>query len=334
MDGFNANSHVNGKIPVVAVVGPTASGKSALAVELALRFNGEVVSADSMQIYRNVPVGTAQPSEPEKKGIPHHMVAFQNLDEPFSVADYVERAAQCIAGIDSRGKLPILAGGTGLYVRSLLENIQFSEQESNPELRRQLTERANQEGAESLWKELENLDPACAKQVDSGNIKRVVRALELYYTTGMQLEERLALSRSVPSPYLPFKIGLNFRNRASLYEHIDRRVDWMLEHGLLEEAEQVLRLPPEITARQAIGYKEFDAYFSGEQTLRQAAECLKRESRRYAKRQLTWFRREKELHWLYVDDFTAPEALFEQAAREVKSFFGTLETKKEAQVNE
>ena len=144
----------------------------------------------------------------------------------------------------------------------------------------------------------------------------------------MYRRQRLALSRSVPSPYLPFKIGLNFRNRASLYERIDRRVDWMLEHGLLEEAEQVLRLPPEITARQAIGYKEFDAYFSGEQTLRQAAECLKRESRRYAKRQLTWFRREKELHWLYVDDFTAPEALFEQAAREVKSFFGTLDTKR------
>lgn len=330
MDGFNTYSQANRKIPVVAVVGPTASGKSALAVELALRFNGEVVSADSMQIYRNIPVGTAQPSEPEQRGIPHHMVAFQNLLEPFSVADYVERAARCIADIDDRGKLPILAGGTGLYVRSLLENIQFSEQESNPELRQQLTERANREGPESLWKELENLDPACAKQVDSGNIKRVVRALELYYTTGMQLEARLALSRSVPSPYLPCKIGLNFRNRASLYERIDRRVDQMLEQGLLAEAEKVLQLPPEITARQAIGYKEFDAYFSGRQTLQQAADCLKRESRRYAKRQLTWFRREKELRWLYVDDFTTPEALFEQAAQEVEHFLGMLDMEKEA----
>lgn len=321
------------KIPVIAVVGPTASGKSALAVELALHFHGEVVSADSMQIYQDIPVGTAQPTEEEKKGIPHHLIAFQNLEQPFSVADYVDRAAHCISDIYQRGKIPVLVGGTGLYIRSLLENLQFPEQQSSLDLRKRLMARVADEGLESLWKELVNVDPACAEQVDSANMKRVVRALELYYATGMKMEERVAFSRSVPSPYQPFKIGLNFQNRQSLYKRIDSRVDQMVRNGLLQEAERVMALPSSVTARQAIGYKEFFAYFSGEQTLDQAIECLKTESRHYAKRQLTWFRKEEDIHWFYVDAFKESHMLVEAAIRETEEFFN-MEDKKERRLCE
>ncbi len=291
------------KIPLIAVVGPTASGKSRLAVKLALNWNGEVVSADSMQIYRGMDIGTAKPAPEEMCGVRHHMIGFADPSRPFSVADYVRLAGQCIAGIDERGKLPILAGGTGLYVRSLLKNTRFAEAERDEALRARLFERAEREGAESLAAELESFDPQSARRIDIHNIPRLVRAIELYRTTGVTMTDHLRRSRLVPSPYDACMIGLAFRDRRKLYARIDARVDRMLEAGLVEEARAVLARPGAQTALQAIGYKELAPYFRGEITLVQAAETIKRETRRYAKRQMTWFRRDEDVHWIHVDDY-------------------------------
>ena len=291
------------KIPLIAVVGPTASGKSRLAVELALNWNGEVVSADSMQVYRGMDIGTAKPVPEEMRGVRHHMIGFADPSRPFSVADYVRLAGQCIAEIDKRGKLPILAGGTGLYVRSLLKNTRFAETERDEALRARLFERAEREGPESLVTELESFDPQSARRIDPHNIPRLVRAIELYRTTGVTMTDHLRRSRLVPSPYDACVIGLAFRDRRKLYARIDARVGRMLEAGLVEEARAVLARPDAQTALQAIGYKELAPYFRGEITLAQAAETIKRETRRYAKRQMTWFRRDEDVRWIHVDDY-------------------------------
>lgn len=292
------------QIPVAAVVGPTATGKSRLAVELALRSGGEIVSADSMQIYKGMEIGTAQPDESERKGVPHHLIGFADPEQPFSVADYVQLAADCIGRISGRGKLPILAGGTGLYVSSLLHGIRFSPEGRDETLRASLYRKAEtQEGKQALFEELRGFDPESAARIHPNNVPRVVRAIEIYRTTGETMTEQLLRSREAPSRYDACIIGLDYRNRGKLYGAIDRRVDEMMKSGLPEEAKRVLSLCGAPTALQAIGYKEFIPYFSGECSLFDAAERVKLVSRHYAKRQLTWFRRMENVHWIMVDDY-------------------------------
>lgn len=309
------------KIPVVAVVGPTASGKSWLAVELAKWLDSEVVSADSMQIYREMSIGTAKPTEADMDGIVHHMVDFLPISESFSVADYVAMAGECLREIDRRGKLPILAGGTGLYVRSLLQNLDFSEGDKDVSLRAALHQKAVEYGGSVLVEELRQFDPESAERIDPNNIPRLVRAIELYRMTGKTMTQLLEESRRQPSPYQVCMIGLNYRDRAVLYDRINRRVDQMLAAGLLEEADAVLRMEGGKTALQAIGYKELKPYLDGVLPLETAVENMKQGTRRYAKRQLTWFRREPDIHWLYPDDYPTRELLLEAAKTLVKECF-------------
>lgn len=304
------------KIPLLVIGGPTASGKTKLAVELALRQNGEVVSADSMQIYKGMQIGTAKPTLQEMQGVPHHLMGFAEPGQSFSVAEYVDLAKAKIQEIYERGKLPVLAGGTGLYIRSLISNTRFSQAENDSALREELAARARQEGPESLLQELASFDPESAARIDPRNLPRLIRAIELYRTTGVTMTEHLKNSRLEPSPYQVCFLCLNFRDRSKLYERINLRVDEMLEQGLLTEAEQVLNQPNGATALQAIGYKELLPYFRGEVSLEQAAETIKQETRRYAKRQITWFKREEQLHWLFVDDYPNFDALL-SAAQEI-----------------
>ncbi|WBY64973.1 MAG: tRNA dimethylallyltransferase [Thermocaproicibacter melissae] len=301
-------------IPVVAVVGPTATGKTRLAVGLSLRFGGEVVSADSMQIYRGLDIGTAKPTIEEMRGVPHHLIDFLDPSQSFSVADFVELASKSIADINARGKLPIVAGGTGLYIWSLLNGLNFLPQEKDEELRAKLKHMAEQEGTEKVWKMLREIDPESAERIHPNNVGRVIRAIEVYRVTGITMTEQIRRSREKPSPYDPLVIGLTYRDRSKLYDAINRRVDIMMQRGLLKEAETVFKMEHAATASQAIGYKEFFPYFRGECSVEESVEQVKRESRRYAKRQLTWFRRDESVQWLYVDEFANPDELLAKAA--------------------
>ncbi len=302
------------QIQLVSVVGPTASGKTGLSVELAKHFHGEIVSADSMQIYRGMTIATAKPTKEEQQGIPHHLMDFLPADSEYSVAMFVEDARRCINEINGRGKLPFVVGGTGLYVDSLLNHIQFHGEHRDEALTAQLWGEFEKNGLEPLLNQLEAFDPQTAARLRiEKNPKRVIRAIEFYRTTGMTLTEQNERSRKEQSPYRAVKIGLNFRDRERLYERINLRVDCMLEQGLLQEAQAVLSSPLSATSVKAIGYKELAPYFKGEAALEECIEKLKRETRRYAKRQLTWFRRDKEIHWLYVDEFDSFEELYNAA---------------------
>ncbi len=299
-------------LPVVA--GPTASGKTALAIELAKRFNGEVVSADSMQIYSELRIGTARPDEQEMMGIPHHLMGFVPLSRRYSVADYVEDARRVISEIVSRGKMPLMCGGTGLYIDSLVDNLQFSEDKEDLEYREHLKARAEREGAEALLEELRAVDPETANKLHPNNLGRIIRALEIYRNTGITMSEQVRRSKSQPSPYKACIIVLDCRDRKFLYDRINRRVDAMMAAGLLEEARFVLSQPEAPTAKQAIGYKEFAPYFAGEIPLEKAVEDLKQATRRYAKRQLSWFHRRKDAHFLYIDEYPGAGPLADAAA--------------------
>lgn len=300
------------KIPVVAVVGPTASGKSDLAVEICLACDGEVVSADSMQIYKGLDVSTAKPTQTEKKGIPHHMMDFLDNTESFSVAEYQQLAGECIRDIHSRGKLPVVVGGTGLYVDTLLDNVRLTEDSFDPQLREALMKRAEEEGAEALLTELEGIDPSYASKMHPNNVKRIIRALEVWYSSGITMTQQIENSHA-ESPYEVCYIGLDARNREFLYERINRRVGIMLENGLEAEAEDYLSQKNTATSSQAIGCKELKPYFDGEITLGQAADNLRQATRRYAKRQLTWFRRNERINWIYIDEYATKEALIQKA---------------------
>ncbi len=313
------------QIPVVAVVGPTASGKSRLAVELAKWLNSEVVSADSMQIYQEMTIGTAKITPEEMEGVPHHMIDFLPVTSPFSVADYVSMAKTCLQEIHNRGEIPVLAGGTGLYVRSLLQNLDFSEGDHDLSLREELTELANREGVEPLMEELRRIDPESAERIEPNNLPRVIRAIELYRTTGKTMTQHLADSRRNPSPYQVCMIGLNYQDRSVLYDRINRRVDEMMAQGLLEEARTLLQGEGGKTALQAIGYKELKPYFDGERSLEESVAFMKQATRRYAKRQLTWFRREEKIHWLYPDAYEDFRLLLEDAKELVTGTFGGAE---------
>ena len=284
---------------IAVVVGPTASGKTKLAVELALAHNGEVVSADSMQIYRTLNIGTAKPTAEEMQGVPHHMLDVAEPEEDFSVARYVEMAAACVDDVLARGKLPIVAGGTGLYIDSLLSGRTFASFSAESPLRGELQARAEKEGGERLWRELQGIDPEAAARLHPNDEKRVIRALEVWYQTGMTITEHNRLTQAIPPRYEALTLGLAFQEREDMWRRIDRRVDEMMEQGLVEEVRSVLDrgIPPTCTAMQAIGYKEMvQAVRTGGDVVA-AAEEVKLRSRQYAKRQLTWFRRNQATRW-------------------------------------
>ena len=289
------------KIPLLVIAGPTASGKTALAVEMAKNYNGEVISADSMQIYKGLNIATAKPTIDEMQGIPHHLIDFLEPDVPFSVADYVTLAGQKIREIRSRGKLPIVCGGTGLYISSLVDNIIFDDTGSDETIRKRLSDEAENKGNHYLWERLAQIDPETAEKVHENNLPRVIRALEVYEITGVKLSEHKINSRREPSPYDTCIIGLTCADRNKLYDKINRRVDVMLENGLVNECRTVYESGELKTACQAIGFKELIPYFEGKCELADCIEKIKLETRHYAKRQLTWFRNLNGINWVETD---------------------------------
>lgn len=298
------------RIPVAAIVGHTASGKTALGVEAAKYFGGEVISADSMQIYKGMDVATAKPTEEEKQGIPHHLMDFLDRECSFSVADFVELAGMKIREINGRGKLPIIVGGTGLYISSLLDNIKFAEIKSDENLRKSLEETARTEGNEKLFKRLEAVDPETAAELHPNNLVRVIRAIEVYELTGKKLSQYKVESRLIPTPYKSVIIGIGYNDRQKLYDRINKRVDIMAQNGLVEEAKAVYNNSAMKTAANAIGYKELIPYFENRAELAVCIDKIKQETRRYAKRQLTWFRKNAEIQWIIADEFDNTQEIF------------------------
>lgn len=288
--------------PALAVVGPTASGKSALALALAERFGGEIVSCDSMQVYRGMDIGTAKPTAGERGRVPHHLIDILDPDEPFSAADYGEEAASVAEAVLSRGRLPIFCGGTGLYLSAALTGRHADAPPSDPTLRAELSERGGtEEGRRELYGELSRVDPASAAATHPNNLRRVVRALEIYRLTGKPKSVFDRESRERDARFDCLSIGLDFPDRRELYARIDRRVDRMMEEGLFTEAKTLWErgyLAPGTTAGQAIGYRQFLSCFTGDSTPEEAAEEIKLATRRYAKRQLTWFRAQPGIVWL------------------------------------
>lgn len=299
------------KIPLIAVVGPTASGKTALSIEIAKHFKGQVVSADSMQIYEKMNIATAKPDNEEMEGIPHHLIGFQPIDKKFSVAEYVTLAKECIEKIHNQGDLPIIAGGTGLYVDSLLQNIQFTKETDSTTIRENLTAMFDEKGAEFMLDWLKEIDPDSAKMLHLSDKSRIIRALEIFKATGRTKTQQNAVSKQNESPFEPLYIGINYRERKVLYDRINLRVDLMIENGLLEEAKDFYSIPSDKTACQAIGYKELAPYFKGELALDECVEKLKTETRHYAKRQLTWFRKNEKINWIYPDDFENTKDMYQ-----------------------
>ena len=298
---------------IICVAGPTASGKTSLAVELAKFMNGEVVSCDSMQIYRRMTIGTAKPVPQEMEGIPHHMIDVCEPEEDFSVSKYCEMAAPIVEDITKRGKTAIIAGGTGLYMDSLIKGNDFSPFPATGH-RERLEEKLAQVGLDALLAELAAVDPEAAER-SQRNPRRVIRALEVYYETGETITVHNLRTQAIPPRFDPLWIGLDFEPRQLLYDRIDLRVDIMLQQGLLDEIRELLAsgIAKSCTAMQAIGYKEFIAALDGRMTIEEAAEDLKKASRHYAKRQLTWFKRNKNIHWLTRTADTSPEEILERA---------------------
>lgn len=285
--------------PIICIAGPTASGKTWLAVELAKQLDGEVVSCDSMQVYRRMDIGTAKPTQEEMQGIPHHMLSVAEPEENYSVSRYCAQASPIVDDILARGKTAIIAGGTGLYMDSLIRGNDFAPFPSTG-VREALEKQADREGMEKMLGRLSSIDPEAAARLHLSDRKRILRAVEVYLETGRTITEHNRATQAVPPKYSPVFIGLDFPNREDLYRRIDGRVDDMLEKGLLDEIRELLRtgVPRQSTAMQAIGYKEFVDALDGKTTLDDARALVCRSSRRYAKRQLTWFRRNSRMHWL------------------------------------
>ena len=285
--------------PIICIAGPTASGKTALAVALARELDGEVVSCDSMQVYKRMDIGTAKPSPEERQGIPHHMIDVAEPWEDYSVSRYCADAAPIVEDIVSRGKTAIIAGGTGLYMDSLIRGNDFAPFPSTG-VRERLEQEADREGMEALLARLRAVDPEAAARLHLSDRKRIIRAMEVYLETGETITAHNRRTQALPPRFSPVWLGLDFESRAELYSRIDRRVDVMLEAGLLEEIRALLRsgIPEKCTAMQAIGYKEFTDALDGRCTVEAAADQVRQSSRRYAKRQLTWFRRNGRIHWL------------------------------------
>ena len=305
---------MSGRIKVVAVVGPTASGKTGLAVDLALKYNGEVVSGDSMQIYKKMSVGTAKPTIDEMKSVPHHLIDTVEPSESYSVARYCEDAKNAVDGIVSRGRLPIICGGTGLYIDSFINNIPFAEQDDVHPLREQLQAEYDKDSGEALYEELKSADPQAAEKIHKNNAVKLIRAIEVI-RSGSTLSEQIERTRAADSPYDAVYIGLGFADRSILYSRIERRVDEMIQNGLVIEAKSLYETKSELspTALGAIGYKELFTYFDGKCDFDTAVSEIKKATRRYAKRQLTWFRRNKSINWIEASQ--PHEKIFEEAQK-------------------
>lgn len=292
--------------PVVYIVGPTASGKTALSVEIAKQFHGEIICADSMQIYRNMPIATAAPTAAEKQGVPHHLFEFLDPAEPFNVSEYCKLAKKTIAEVTARGHLPILVGGTGLYIDAVFDNIDFGNSAENENIRRRLTEFSDQQGTEPLYQRLKQIDPVAAEKININDRKRIIRALEVFSVSGEKISDRVARSKQSGPLYHNLMIGTFYRDRQRLYDRIEKRVDLMLQNGLLAEAKAAYNAPYAATSAQAIGHKELFSVFSGEKTEAEAIEHLKQQTRRYAKRQMTWFSHKEHLKPIYMDEAANP----------------------------
>ena len=299
---------------IICIAGPTASGKTALAVELAKELNGEVVSCDSMQVYKRMDIGTAKPAKEEMQGVVHHMIDVCEPDEDFSVSRYCAQAGPIVDDILARGKTAIIAGGTGLYMDSLIRGNDFAPFPSTG-ARERLEAQADEMGTEYMKDWLRRIDPEAAARIQDR--KRILRALEVYLETGETITEHNRRTQAIPPKYSPLWLGLDFEPRSALYERIDRRVDMMLELGLVEEIRSLLDsgIPEKCTALQAIGYKEFVAALDGRCTIEEAADEVRRSSRHYAKRQLTWFRRNKAMNWLTRFPGEGSEEIIEKARR-------------------
>ena len=306
---------------IICIAGPTASGKTALAVELAKELNGEVVSCDSMQVYKRMDIGTAKPTLAEMQGIPHYMIDVAEPDEDFSVSRYCEMAAPIVDGILARGKTAVIAGGTGLYMDSLIRGNTFAPFPSTG-VRELLEAQADQEGMEAMLSRLRSVDPEAAARLHLSDRKRIIRALEVYLETGETITEHNRRTQAIPPRYSPLWLGLDFADRAQLYRRIDMRVGLMLEMGLVEEIRDLLAsgIPAKCTAMQAIGYKEFAAALNGEGTIAEAADQVRQSSRRYAKRQLTWFRRNPHIHWLTRSSGESGEEIIARARQLLREF--------------
>ena len=307
---------------ILAVVGPTASGKSALALALAERLNGEIISCDSMQIYRRMDIGTAKPTVDELARVRHHLIDVAEPEESFSAADYVPLAVKAIADCESCGRLPIVCGGTGLYLDALLRGEEPAPNTVDAEVRASLMAFAEREGAEALWQELLRIDPESAAATHKNNVKRVARAIEIYRVSGVTKTELDRRSRLSDTRYDACVIGLRYADRAELYRRIDRRVDVMIEEGLVEETESLLLegvFDKNATAAQAIGYKELLPYLRGSCSLEEATESLKMATRRYAKRQMTWFSARPYVKWLELSG--SDKKTFEEIVNNAEKLF-------------
>ena len=304
---------------IICIAGPTASGKTALAVELARELNGEVVSCDSMYVYKRMNIGTAKPTVEEMGGIVHHMIDVAEPDQDLSVSKYCDMAAPIVDDIVARGKTAIIAGGTGLYMDSLIKGNDFAPVPATG-IRQQLEAKAEAVGFEAMREELRAVDPeSAARLLDT---RRVIRALEVYYETGITMTEHNRRTQAIPPRYTPLMLGLTYADRAELYRRIDLRVSIMLEQGLLEEINALLAsgIPASCTAMQAIGYKEFVEALNGNCTIEEAADLVRQSSRRYAKRQLTWLRRNEKIHWLTRRTGQSSEEILAQARRVILDF--------------
>lgn len=287
-----------GKIKIITVEGPTASGKTSLGIEIALKYGGEIVSADSMQIYKHMDIGSAKPTAEELAAVPHHMISIAEPTVNYSLSDYVTEARKAIADIHKRGKIPVIVGGTGLYINTLINNINLSEETPNSDLRHELERYAEEQGNEALHMRLEKIDPEAARNIHMNNVKRVIRAIEIYENTGITMTEQIRRSKSAGKIYEAHEYGVRYE-REVLYDRINRRVDMMLESGLVGEVKACLKLgcTRDNTSMQGIGYKEVIDYLEDKCDFDTMAERIKQESRRYAKRQITWFKRNN-ITWL------------------------------------
>ena len=303
--------------PLVVIVGPTAAGKTEVAIELAKILRGEVISADSMQVYRGMDIGTAKPTPTEMQGIPHHLIDMVDPNEEFSVAMFQKEAEQLIELITGRGHLPFLVGGTGLYVRSVIDHYDFTPAARDEGLRERLLREAEQLGSLAMHQKLAAVDPPTAARLHPNDTRRVIRALEVYYQTGKSIND-YQYNKKIDQPkYRLFMFGLTM-DRQLLYSRIEQRVDLMLERGLVQEVRELLQKYSTLgTALQGLGYKEIIAYLNGECTLDEAVEILKRNTRRFAKRQLTWFRADKRIQWIELEEITDRSQIAKEIAQRI-----------------
>ena len=306
------------KKPLIVIVGPTAVGKTSVSIALTLELEGEIISADSMQVYKYMNIGTAKPTLKEQSGIPHYLIDEVTPDESFNVVKYKTLADQYIDNTLAKGKTPIMVGGTGLYIDAVIYNIQFSKTVCDLAYREKLHQLANQQGNEHVHQMLEKVDPVAAKTLHPNNIRRVIRALEVYHYTGTPISTHQKESRTQPVAYDVVVIGLSM-DRELLYKRINQRVDIMLAEGLVDEVCKLLEMgyTKELTSMKGLGYKEIVAYLEGAYTLEEATEILKRDTRRYAKRQLTWFKRNKDIFWIDITDHNGQKKIMEKIKKHV-----------------